>query len=119
MKGAKQITQMCTLVCVFVVRKPPITGFLASRPIWYQHISGQAKKLVHYQLFGTSKIFLGPVDYGHIFCPRASIIFCYFHNPGLRVKTFKPAKDIARNSLEKPVRSHQSLSYSYKISINP
>ena len=32
-KGADQSKQMRRLVCTFVVRKPPKTGFLASRPI--------------------------------------------------------------------------------------
>ena len=37
--GADQSAQMRRLVCTFVVRKPPKTGFLASRPIWNtQHI---------------------------------------------------------------------------------
>ena len=32
-KGADQTARMRRLVCAFVVRKPPKTGFLASRPI--------------------------------------------------------------------------------------
>ena len=32
-KGADQYALMCRLVCTFVVRKPPKTGFLMSRPI--------------------------------------------------------------------------------------
>ena len=35
-KGADQTVRMCRLVCAFVVRNPPKTGFLASRPI-YMH----------------------------------------------------------------------------------
>ena len=36
-KGTDQSARMRRLVCAFVVRKPPKTGFLASRPIydWY------------------------------------------------------------------------------------
>ena len=34
-KGADQSAQMRRLVCAFVVRKPPKTDFLASRPIMY------------------------------------------------------------------------------------
>ena len=33
-KGACQTPGMCRLVCACVVRKPPKTGFLTSRPIW-------------------------------------------------------------------------------------
>ena len=32
-KGAYQTARMCRLVCTCVVRKPPKTGFLATRPI--------------------------------------------------------------------------------------
>ena len=32
-KGPNQAARMCRLVCAFVVRKPPKTGFLALRPI--------------------------------------------------------------------------------------
>ena len=35
-KGADQSARMRRLVCTFVVRKPPKTGFLASRPILTQ-----------------------------------------------------------------------------------
>ena len=31
-KGGDQTGQKCRLVCMFVVRKPPNTGFLASGP---------------------------------------------------------------------------------------
>ena len=34
-KGADQTARMLRLVSAFVVRKPPKTGFLATRPIWY------------------------------------------------------------------------------------
>ena len=33
-KGAEQSARMRRLVCVCVVRKPPKTGFLRSRPKW-------------------------------------------------------------------------------------
>ena len=33
-KGADQTARMCRLVSAFVVRKPPKTGFLLSRPIF-------------------------------------------------------------------------------------
>ena len=33
-KGADQSARMRRLVCAFVVRIPPKTGFLASRPLW-------------------------------------------------------------------------------------
>ena len=32
-KGADQTAQLRRLVCAFIVRKPPKTGFLASRPL--------------------------------------------------------------------------------------
>ena len=35
-KGADQIARMRRLVCACVVRKPPKTGFLLSRPIYYK-----------------------------------------------------------------------------------
>ena len=35
-EGADQTARMRRLVCACVVRKPPKTGFLASRPIWWQ-----------------------------------------------------------------------------------
>ena len=34
-KGADQTARMRRLVCACVVRKPPKTGFLASRPIYF------------------------------------------------------------------------------------
>ena len=39
-KGANQTAHMCRLVCSFVVRKPPKTGFLVSSPIFKlsQHV---------------------------------------------------------------------------------
>ena len=38
-KGADQSARMRRLVCVCVVRKPPKTGFLALRPIWFVCVS--------------------------------------------------------------------------------
>ena len=37
-KGADQSASMRRLVCAFVVRKPPKTGFLALRPIFYNAV---------------------------------------------------------------------------------
>ena len=37
-KGADQTARMRRLVCAFVVRKPPKTGFFASRPIYADNL---------------------------------------------------------------------------------
>ena len=42
-KGADQSVRMPRLVCAFVVRKPPKTGFLMSRPIYIQGYICQIK----------------------------------------------------------------------------
>ena len=34
-KGADQTARMCRLVCIFVAHKPPKTGFLMSRSIYF------------------------------------------------------------------------------------
>ena len=56
----KQITKalirlMHRLVCVFVVRKPPKTGFLATRPIYLCVFSNFACFVVVFRLFTFSK----------------------------------------------------------------
>ena len=50
-KGADQTVQMCRLVCACVVRKPPKTGFLASRPICDNH-QNLVNSFIFSQLFG-------------------------------------------------------------------
>ena len=47
-KGADQSAQMRRLICVFVVRKFPKTGFLASRPIYAEPI---IRELFHLRYF--------------------------------------------------------------------
>ena len=54
-KGTEQTAHMHRLVCVFVVRKPPKTGFLALRPIICPHCVDEKENSVDPDQIGFSE----------------------------------------------------------------
>ena len=57
-KGADQTAHMRRLVCAFVPRKPPKTGFLASRPIIYRIYASTSDRLHVRSLKGLCNYFV-------------------------------------------------------------
>ena len=73
-KGTDQAARMRRLVCACVVRKPPKTGFLASRPILWLRPGHATKEVKTYSWEGLSKFWAGTTSRGEEAACRSSLI---------------------------------------------